>query len=560
MHNASPHESIAANQRIGKQSFWLAVCIATLALLIALLGSTESLWVDELHSSWSISGGPEAIAQRAAAGNQSSVYFWLLWGVDLALGRTLGSEFPLRLPSILAWACAIGLIAHGLMKRESRSAAARSGPATLGLNRGEWSMRLLSVLAVVGWIALDRIQLFYATEARVYACVQLVSLLNWLIVVRLVSSVAHNSPSNSLGPRDARRLQCVWLGLSLLLVYLHLTAALAVAWQWSLVLAVLLVAKRWPGALAVGSWGAIGGLLFLGSLPAVGWSRSVWNRREQWEAFAGDSSLESVLTIFPLSALFIPLLVGLALDRLPRRDPASSQARGRLSDCAPAHWIWLVAALGPLATAWLVTWLDIAPVFHRRFVIVSALPWVLLAASHWQSIRQPAIKLATGVAVVVWLLLSQGTWQGWRHGMLVGWQRAEGWREATEWLDQRVAPEDELWCASGLIEGRDVALPLDAEADRYLSYPLRACYRVVDTLGVSREPRALVNDSSRWPEQWRDSDAGPIRGKIWIVYRGSAAQLDQRLADLKDERLHLAVPPQSFGRVSVAALETSPQE
>src|SRR5689334_1322536 len=79
---------------------WLMLAaITVLAAVLRLWQINESLWVDELHTSWCLQAGFENVAPRAAEGNQSPLYFWLLWGVTRVLGE---SEFTLRLPSLLA--------------------------------------------------------------------------------------------------------------------------------------------------------------------------------------------------------------------------------------------------------------------------------------------------------------------------------------------------------------------------------------------------------------------------------------------------------------------------
>ena len=38
---------------------------------------TDSLWIDELHTAWSLDGDFSEIADRAASGNQPPLYFWI---------------------------------------------------------------------------------------------------------------------------------------------------------------------------------------------------------------------------------------------------------------------------------------------------------------------------------------------------------------------------------------------------------------------------------------------------------------------------------------------------
>lgn len=511
--------------------------MAFLAALYALVGSSESLWLDELHSSWTISGSFGQIVDRAAEGNQSPVYFWLLWLSQSIWGRTLGTEFALRLPSILAWAAAVWLITRHLL---GRSAEPESRVKVI-----------VSVAIVAAWILLDRIQLFYATEARVYSLVQLLSLVGWLLCMRLI-----DLPDASV-PEPLRFLErghwnvVAWSVSSILLIYLHLTAGLAVSAQWFFLSAwaVRSSTRRFATMLVAG---VVVGIV---SFPAVQMAKPVWERREQWTSFAGDASIDNLVHLFPLLELLLPVLLALVIQRLWFRRvfqvPTSDSRIPR-----DRQWImWLVAAAAPWGLAWVVTILDVAPVFHRRFVIASALPLVLLAASLWNRVYVPWLKYLCGACVILALVIGQGSVAIWMQGDITGWQRAEGWREASRWAERRIAPGETLWVASGLIEGRDAQLPLSAEFGRYLSYPLRGGYRVRDRLGAVVEPNALLNDSRLWEQQWRTRVHDDE--KLWIIFRGPADRLDSILKNAQtdaEQPFAVVVEPQGFGRVAVAAV------
>jgi len=554
-----------------KQSFWWAVCAAFFALCVSGLGTSESLWVDELHSSWAISGSWGEIAERARWGNQSPLYFWGLWLMDGLLQGTVSQELALRLPSVLCFSLAVGLLVYHALRREAVAGS------------GIWRAFGLVVVAAL-WLSLDRIQLFYATEARVYACLQLLSFVNWLLVAALVggrvADGAGNAAAATAGVRTfgknlgARALThknqiemtavwrvLAWSGLSLLLVYLHLTAALAVAWQWLFAIGAVWILRRADRWQQIGWWFAAGVGVALLSLPAWWWSQSVWGRREQWRGFAGDTSLTNTLAMFPLMEFLVPLAVAVVLDRC-WRDRAQLRLATGDKNRNENIWLalWVVAVVGPWLCAWFATWFEVAPLMHRRFVIVSALPLVALAIELWQTLRRPILKLLSGAGVIAWLIIGQGTVDAWQQGYVFGWQRVEGWREAVAWMDHRIEPEDEVWCASGLIEGNGTALPLAEEANSYLSFPLRGCYSMREAGEANRrEPLALVNEPQRWKSQWpyriRLSEANLPLGRAWVVFRGTAGQLSRSLkqARIRDDQIEIA--PVSFGRVAVAVVK-----
>jgi mannosyltransferase len=518
-------------------------------------GATESLWVDELHTSWTVSGEWSDVAQRARAGNQSPLYFWVLYGLAGTLGNisTVSQAWLLRFPSLLCSA-AVVVVCLWLV---ARTANDRRSLPVVGV-------------AMVLWLWLDRVQLFYATEARVYAWVQLVSLLGWVVVGQL--SATHLSP-NSLRWRIWG-----WCGLSGLLVFLHITTALAVAFQvvWGSMLMLSHtrpVRRHWVVAVSlVASW----------VLAALLLSSRVWEQRQQWQSFAGDASWSTLGTLFPLAAFAVPLAVARLVDLcLPSHSQQPTWV-GFSEQPQRFRGLWWLATAGPWLSAGLITALDIAPVFHRRFVIVSAVPLVMLAAVELACIRRSSLRWMAACGVTLVLVGSQGTWDNWRAGQWYGWQRWEGWRQAAVALSAQSQSEDQVWCASGLVEAAGAQLPLDENLSVYLSFPLRGTYRVVDAHGTWLEPRGLLLSGEAWAEQLLAAPArttqsessqvveelqtpttlpsSPQRQAVkWIVYRGSRAGLERRLEQML-KRLSAAHEsggaweidePQSFGLVHV---------
>src|SRR4051812_38177258 len=146
---------------------WLLLTlIIALGAMLRLWQINDSLWVDELHTSWCVQGGLNQVAQRAALGNQSPLYFYVVWGVTRLLGE---SEFTLRLPSLLA-----GIALPGLMYLLVR----RLGPG----ERMVWPAVLAAFL-----VSVDHASLFFAAEARPYALVQLLAAVSLLLSIQVGS-------------------------------------------------------------------------------------------------------------------------------------------------------------------------------------------------------------------------------------------------------------------------------------------------------------------------------------------------------------------------------------
>src|SRR5438552_16858982 len=100
---------------------WLILSVLTLlAAFLRLWHIQESLWVDELHTSWCLQGGLDEVAERATIGNQSPLYFYLMWAITSLLGE---SELTLRLPSLVAGIALPGaayLLARRTLPEETR--------------------------------------------------------------------------------------------------------------------------------------------------------------------------------------------------------------------------------------------------------------------------------------------------------------------------------------------------------------------------------------------------------------------------------------------------------
>src|SRR6478752_5310680 len=127
----------------------LAAFVLTLAAAaLRLWQARESLWLDELHTAWCAEGALGEVTSRAAIGNQSPFFFWLEWLLIWVMGP---SELSLRLPSILAGS----LLPVAVFWLAARWASSGAG------------------LLAAGLVAIDPQTIFYATEARPSALVQL---------------------------------------------------------------------------------------------------------------------------------------------------------------------------------------------------------------------------------------------------------------------------------------------------------------------------------------------------------------------------------------------------
>lgn len=565
----------------------LAVLVTVFACAVLQTALSESLWLDELHTSWTISGEWQGIATRAAAGNQTPFYFWLVAAVSQTLGYPNGqqSEWLLRLPSVAAWLLASGLVAWQIQSKVLPSDARK------------WSF----AIGIVAWVVLDRLQWFFASEARPYACVQLVSLAGWCCIEAIVRRANQSDGGQATDPGHLKSgstictaLVVVWSLLSIINIYLHLTAALPVLFQW--LTACGLVAwsharvRRQPRAAAAGKfanpnasparfqamWILAGVAVGLALLPILQLAFPVWQRRGQWATFASDVSFYRAISMFPFMPVLLGVFVGCLVDRLLPRSNLP-----KIMIAAHVRLLWWIAMLGPWLSAWALTAFGIAPMFHQRFVFASALPLFVVGAIELLGCRHGILRWLTCGGVAIAILFSQGSLSIWRAGYLVGNLRGEDWRGASEWIrSQRMAGEP-LLCSSGLIEANSnstnpLRLPLDPAFAEYLAFPLLGMYRINDPADqhptaptqsslpaeATHQVTPLLGDHRQWATQVSER-VGPDTSRLlrmWLFYRGAPGRLKTKLGefqtDLRTKSLEFdASEPKRFGSVFVVELK-----
>lgn len=556
--------------RIGSTLVGISIC-ATLAAC----GMNESLWLDELHTSWSIAGEFDEVVSRSQQGNQTPFFATLLKGWTLGLGK-LGlldrgsggivvTEWALRLPSLIAYCLSIVLFCQVVWTAGVRRVSL-AGTSDSGVRQGGFvglSIALLCLGLSLLYFGLDRIQLFYATEARVYSLVQLLSFVGWLLVFTQYTW--------SKGEVNSRRdvvLLVAWFVVALSLIHLHLVSVIVVIWQAG----ILSVAR-----LGIRNQSRGGVVLFIGlalasalaCLPLVWDYLYVWERRQQWNRFAGDASWNALASQFPMAPLLVPAAVAFALDWLLRkllRSRAAGQGQGEV---LPKLLGWSVAWLGPLLTAWLLTWFEVAPLMHRRYLLASAIPMVMLAGLLIVHIRYRFVSFVAIGFSVFWLINAQPTLEIWQSGQWVGTQRGEYWREVSQWVQANYEEGDQVWCASDLIEGDSLNAPLSQEQDDYLSFPLRGIYAIRANDGDVVEPHSLVSDAGQWIVQWRsrgELSAGEGSGaRLFVVARASSTSLNQivialrSIAEAEGLELRMEGPVQDFVFLSAVKLTLKAQ-
>ncbi|MCA9221994.1 MAG: glycosyltransferase family 39 protein [Planctomycetales bacterium] len=480
----------------------------------------EPLWVDELHTSWTIQAGWSEVPGRAALGNQSPVYFWMTRFSVSCLGE---SEWALRMPSLIG----------GLLFGAALFAAVR-----------RWTGSNMAGLAASALAAVDRTSLFYAGEARSFAWIQTLAVLHVFVFSELVQR-----------PTLWRRVAFVGGGAALF--YLHYTAVLLllaevawfalVDWGW-----------RRAGVNARYGWRQLLtdlAAMLVAMLPAAASIRAVIGRRENWQQFVGQPEWWEPLTLFPLHVyVLLPLLlVGVAAMWMRRRG-----AKISLSRVASA---WLLIAVWyavPVLVAWIATRQEIAAIFFPRYLLVCSPAPLVFAAVAIAAIPGRWLQVAAIVLLLIASVEDGGLIaQLQQDGRLLA-DRQEDWRAATKLLDDPAEhPAAPVLLYAGLIEARQYLESGQTLKREYATFPLRGMYRIDDA-----DNRLFPLASGQATLETELFDKARKHGGVWLVARlplertaNWEAAVGRRLRTAGVEVA--SVERHAFGNVSVVWLSTT---
>lgn len=460
----------------------------------------ESLWLDELHTSWTVAGTWDEIGDRARLGNNGPLYFYLVRGVTWCLGMT---ESSLRGTSLVS---GIGLIV-----------------GTYLLAR-RWECTQVAALLAAALVAMDRQSVFYSTEARTYGLVQFVALLHlWLFVSLLTQT-------------NSSRVWVSWVLTGVLLFHLHCTCALillaqVVAYGLLRLMRYQLMLK--PSVLAVS--GAVWGV---GALPAWGLVEQLADRRENWELFVPRAQFADVFSIYPLHLYVLaPVIFILASHWWFRRRPDEVETPRTARTQTLAILVCATWLLVPLLVAWSLTYADVARLFFRRYVIASSV----------------SLALLTSLTLSRFLPSSRG---GFAGALLIGGlavfqtsaaYRGENWRDAIAHVNQTTVSTPLLFC-SGLIETNAMYQTNDPLERAYCEFPLRGLYAL-----HPRRSIWLIPTTSSFSLSTRELEQLAEGGILLVRGRQRFEQVKQHLDDACPGRLSYGVQ-RTFGRVVVVTV------
>ena len=464
--------------------------------------ASEPLWLDELHTSWVVRDGLDQVAWRAKIGNQSPVYFWLVFFVKSTLGLT---PFSLRLASLAA-GLALLILTPWILFRASGNATA----------------------AIVScWlIAIDPTFVFYSSEARPYVFVQLLGLLQLASFWQVIRFSREK-------PRFLAAT-CMTL-LSVALFYTHYTSI----WLFAAEAAFLLLIYRSSREtlpirlilIAVVAW-------LVCCLPGLMHLFDVFDRRSNWNEVSDNLAFIRVNAFRALPFIVIPAIastvVGIALRPTGKRVVDWD---GKLIVLA------LTCALVPALCCLACSLLKIAPLALDRYAVVGLVgyPMVtgLLLGAAVPVIRSPLARFLFVISVLAAMTFPFNSFfcQTIAKGQVMKF-RFENWQPAIQEINENEAKRNQpVFLFANVIEDVDAYTRLDARFQSYLRFPVAGIYK------IRQEPRGLIAGPTVTRQNFLDRHTNMIQqqGGGWLLIRGDnslvVSIVNQILAKIPDAEL-----------------------
>jgi hypothetical protein len=519
----------------------VALCAITLiGLVLRLVNVRESLWLDELHTGWVVKDGWSEVAWRAQIGNQSPLWFYAVKVVTSLGGE---SELTLRLLSLIAGTALIP-VAFWLVR-----------VSVFTRDQNVHRACVLAALLASALVALDPNCIFYATEARPYACLQLCAAMQFGLFVQILQ-------------QPTTRLRIGWMLLTALAFHLHYTGILILLGECTVLLFYYLLSRKpvpyrpWR---AMFDW-QIAAML---CLPAIGHVLEVGRRREMWNSMSEIPGFAELFKLFPLSATVVVGLFACGFVGV-------SWFRNRQISKPPARWtpllvvaLWFFVPLLAAFAALAATHFELNPVYIRRYLMAVAIGPMLLTAlfvAHVPSIRWQWLLAICALGYGVYE--SNMVQQICEDGRTIP-SRGEDWRGAVAWLAKEHAQHPQLVLVdAGLVEdssgfpvviliaGKEKIKSVVERQLQYRAFPLRSAY----AFSIDRRD---VLPLSLYPEwRWLQDDPYDFHPEeFWLIARHQTtddiANHYRRTHDRHQVRWYSVMQSRDFSGVSVQRLRLS---
>lgn len=507
----------------GSKAIWPALLIVLAVAAIGgwvrwLIASGEFLWLDELHTSWCVADGLGEVYQRALSGNQTPLYFWMSWLSVEALGE---SELSIRLISLIAGVGTIVAAAWLVLR---------------------WTGCTIAAVATSILIALDVQFIYYATEARPYALIQFLGVVQVALFWRLIKSCGPNVESKSVQTEsESGKVVALemagsgWLGIWLslitaLLFYTHVTSAWLFVGE-AFFVCVLLVSG--PALVRRGWKCLVSAAVFttLLCIPALLQLSQLAGRRSNWSSVSSVRELLAQQTM-PVGCWLLVPTAAMLIAIFSRAGGFRSSNEEHAGQNCKLGFVFLWALL-PTVGVVLLDWFKIAPMALVRYTLVGTVAMPIFAGLVIGFVDVRKIRLVLAIALIavslVWSPITSGKFvsSGFDAGELPG-LRWEDWQSPISEINANQAKRNQpVLLASNLIEDVDAFENSDAQFQAYLRFPVGGLYRIENQNSSDIESETLTRKIISIPtllrEHTRASDIEKIRssGGAWLVVRAT---------------------------------------
>jgi len=463
--------------------------LATLAITaiagLALFAITSAyidnpLWIDELHTSWTIHGGFADVIPRGNAGNQTPLYYFILKAIT---ELTRHSESVLRSFSIVSIiACILLMTGWGIMHK----------------------VHPLLLLCAMVMFATDRWVALFALEARPYAFLMFLTIL----LFTLQTTRLKHLPSRIL-------TEVMWTLCATAMFYTHYTALPIIV-----VLFLSRVIFRSDNQITF----KILVLQFI-SLAIFATGRldhftSVFALRDNWATFIKPerATIIGLATSFPIIALIVLPCILLILDHLLQKHQANTKTENNdeQSLCDSQIKTLLMWGLLPLLTAWICTRFAWVHWFFPRYLITILPAFYLLFCSAICRLQKPIIKTAGFlIAICAWGFLGHSTAEQFLTDTVT--VKRESWKHIVQYLNAQSGSGNVL-LMSGLIEdshltSQQVLQTGKVPLQEYCQFPVRGLYSLEQRWQVTALNSTDISAATLQPHLMAPG--------TWVIVRGS---------------------------------------
>jgi len=430
---------------------WIAVCCLMVGVVFRATAAGDYLWLDEQHTAWAAKSGIADVAGRATDGNQTPLFFYASWAAIQCGGE---SALSVRLPSLVCGLALMAIVTLGVYRRTQCAA---------------------SLLVVSVFFLLDYDTVFYASEARPYAMIQLLGLIQATIFFEWINGVFN------IAEQDTDQQQRTGLGiatavLAAIIFYVHPTGMLLMVAELIFVVGLCLVRRQYPMAKLLTTAIVCAALI----LPGVMMISFVWQRRKNWSAVSDSNKVFDELATHTLVMILIPLLFML-LDRFLNKGNRTDE-----QGLAGSSRLLALLACWAIVPSLLIYSLDVTGWLHLaigRYAIVGAVAFPIFAAVAIAWIGSDLWRWIATILIVGWSAYTSAV----PHYLSLGSFRHENWREVVRIINA----EDEslpVFLVANLIEDKAAESDQSERFQLYLGFPLRGIPGVISPQRIVPRP------------------------------------------------------------------------